>query len=333
MSPDSPILRQSVRWGENYVSSALNVKLAGIIPVGVYHGFVVKPAGDMAVSIGHEDDYERSVAVVERDGYSLTVVMDDPGTVQIPAPGQWFICIEAYYSPAKQGYQRIVARQEVADHHVVLASVSVEAGVTAITPSMIDYGPRHYCPPIAPLIEDFCLKVADAQSTVIKFSDLLTKESLKRIESENLWKTEKALLTDRLEKQEQDASLRAAENALFLIQLSDRMTQESLTRISQHNDVITDIALGKDREVSRNKREASNYGMAICALNRITSLELALYSGLSCGAFSAALVNADLMAPEGYEVYGGATVAPVSIVRPGEMAPLGAALVVKLERV
>ncbi len=145
MSPDAPILHQAVRWGENYVSRALNIKMAGVIPAGVYHGFVVKPAGDMAVCIEHEQDYPRSVAVVERDGYSLTVTMEDPGTVKIPAPGKWFICIEAYYAPTKQGYQRVVARQEVADHHVVLAAVSVDDGKTVITDSMIDFAPRNDC--------------------------------------------------------------------------------------------------------------------------------------------------------------------------------------------
>lgn len=331
MSPDSPILRQSVRWGENYVSSALNVKLAGIIPVGVYHGFVVKPAGAMAVSIEHDSNYPRSVAVVERDGFSITVTMDDPGTVKIPASGKWFICIEAYYSLAKQGYQRVVARQEVAEHHVVLASVLVSDGETVITDSMIDEAPRNECFPAAQIIEDFKVKLADAQHVVVNFSDLLTKEALKRIALENLLRTESEQSAERLEQQENAANLQATQNALLFIQLSDRVTRESLTRISQNNDVITETALGRDRDAMRDRREAANAGIAINAMNRIMNLELAFYSGMSFSALPA-LVDSMGMSPDGYEVYGGATVAPISIVRPGETAPLGAAIVLKLER-
>ena len=53
---DLPILSQSVRWGENYVSRALNVKSAGIIPPGIYHGYNIKPGGGMAVLIEHDED-------------------------------------------------------------------------------------------------------------------------------------------------------------------------------------------------------------------------------------------------------------------------------------
>ncbi len=129
---DAPVLRQNIRWGEEYVSRGLNAKLAGIIKPGVYHGFVLKPGGTMAVLVDHEPDYPRSVAVVERDGYSLTVVMDDPGIVHIPATGTWFVCIEAHYSPTQQGYQRIVAREKPEPHHVVLGRV--RAGVPLTEP-------------------------------------------------------------------------------------------------------------------------------------------------------------------------------------------------------
>lgn len=120
---DVPVLRQSVRWGEEYVSRGLNIKLAGIIRPGVYHGFVLKPGGIMTVLVEHAPDYPRSVAVVERDGFSLTVVMDDPGVVTIPTKGAWYVCIEALYAPTQQGYQRIVARERPESHHIVLGKV------------------------------------------------------------------------------------------------------------------------------------------------------------------------------------------------------------------
>lgn len=280
MSPDSPILRQSVRWGENYVSSALNVKLAGIIPVGVYHGFVVKPAGAMAVSIEHDSNYPRSVAVVERDGFSITVTMDDPGTVKIPASGKWFICIEAYYSLAKQGYQRVVARQEVAEHHVVLASVLVSDGETVITDSMIDEAPRNKCVIAENVLETLKLELAQAHRTIITASDLFTQEALKRIE--------------------------------------------------QFNALRTEIEQGKEREAERLKREASQAQVSISVLDRLTNMELAFYSGKF--ATFPLFTNSMALSPEGYEVYGGARVAPITITHPGETPPFGAAIVLKLEK-
>lgn len=136
-SSDAPILRQFVRWGEEYVSRALNGKFSGIIPPGVYHGFVLKPAGGLRILVDHEEGWPRSVAVVERDGYSISVALDDPGVIQIPAPGTWFVCIEAFYSPSQQGYQRIVVREQVEPHHVVLGKVSLDEGVTDIAQGMI----------------------------------------------------------------------------------------------------------------------------------------------------------------------------------------------------
>ena len=119
-------LRQSVRWGERYVSSALNKKFAGIIPAGIYQGFHLRPAGPMLVEAYHGDE-GRSVAIVERAGYSLTIIMEDPIAVRIPAPGEWFIVLEAFYIETQPGYQRIVARQNKEAHHVVLGKVSVPA--------------------------------------------------------------------------------------------------------------------------------------------------------------------------------------------------------------
>lgn len=122
----TPGLRQSVRFGERYVSAALNRKLAGILGAGVYHGFVVKPGGVGRVLVGHEDDYPFSVAVVERNGFSLSIILDDPVYVEIPASGTWFIVIEAYYVETQIGYQRIVARENVEPHHVVLAKITCD---------------------------------------------------------------------------------------------------------------------------------------------------------------------------------------------------------------
>lgn len=131
---DAPILRQSVQWGENYVSRALNAKLAGVLKPGVYSGFVLKPGGIMTVLVEHGPDAARSVAVVERDGFSVTVTMDDPGRIAIPAKGIWYVCIEACYIPTQQGYQRIVARESPEPHHVILGKVLADSDVVLTEP-------------------------------------------------------------------------------------------------------------------------------------------------------------------------------------------------------
>lgn len=327
---DAPILSQSVRWGENYVSRALNIKSAGIIPAGIYHGFNVRPGGDMAVLIEHDEDYPRSVAVIERDGYSLTVIMDDPGTIRIPAPGEWFICIEALYNPTKQGYQRIVAREKVEAHHVVLAAVSVADSVTNITPAMIDYGPRQFLAQITDIIDGYNLQLAQNAASIIGFSDRLTKDKLERIEKDNDWLTELMFLKERGAAQKEQSDFQSIHHISVLAALSDRITRETLTRFEQTNELYTESALAKDREAMRNKRESFNATNAIKMLDRITNLELAFYSGNSPLTLMQA-ASASLL-PEGYETYGGSTVAPLSIVRPGDIPPLGAAIVLKLER-
>ena len=148
-SPDpivrAPILAQTVKFGERYVSSALNRKLAGIFGAGVYHGFNVRPSGVPGyVLIAHDPDYPKSVAVVERNGYSLTVSMADPGYVAIPSAGEWYIVLEAFYIETEPGYQYVVARKEedLDYYHVVLAKVTVTDIEAEITASAIDYDVR-----------------------------------------------------------------------------------------------------------------------------------------------------------------------------------------------
>lgn len=141
-STTAPVLRQNVKWGERYVSSGLNKKLAGIIAPGVYHGFELKPGGAMTVLVTHSDNYPTSVAVVERNGYNLNITMDDPGYVTIPAVGDWYIVIEAFYIETQPGYQRIVARETVEDHHVVLGKVSITEEGQTVSADSIDTSDR-----------------------------------------------------------------------------------------------------------------------------------------------------------------------------------------------
>lgn len=225
MTPnDAPILYQSVRWGENYVSQALNIKAAGIIPTGVYHGYQVKPCNDMAILIDHDEDYPRSVAVIERDGYSLTVIMDDPGKITIPAPGNWFICIEAFYNSTKQGYQRIVAREKVETHHVVLASVKADG----TSPLEISYAERQNAIFPKEVLEFAHRQQMENAAQTIRISDRLTRQELVSIERQAEMTEAIRACNYLLSRENEDRSLHEAEAAKIVIPALDRITRLEL---------------------------------------------------------------------------------------------------------
>lgn len=180
---NAPLLRQNVKWGERYVSSGLNKKFAGIITPGVYHGFRVKPGGVMKVFIDHDANYPRSVAVVERDGYSLNITMDDPGYVDIPAVGTWYIVIEAFYIETQPGYERVVAQETVEEHHVVLAKVTVADSTASITADMISEEDR--VEPNTNLKEE--LEALFASKEDADNLRLLIAELARQTAAQNLW--------------------------------------------------------------------------------------------------------------------------------------------------
>jgi len=133
-------LTADVQWREQYASHALNRKMAGVVEAGVYWGFHVFPAGGLQVEVGlgSEPDYPVSVAVVERDGYSLTVRLDTQEVLAVPEAGRAYdLVLEASYVLGQQTEARLKLVTEAADHHVVLAHVDVPADATAVTEAMI----------------------------------------------------------------------------------------------------------------------------------------------------------------------------------------------------
>jgi hypothetical protein len=143
-------LTADVQWREQYASHALNRKLAGVVQAGVYWGFEVTPAGglQLEVGLGDDPDYPVSVAVVERDGYSLTCRMDTQELIDIPEAGRTYeIVLEASYVLGQQTDARLKAVPSAAEHHVVLARVDVPSGATAITADMITFDARDVANP------------------------------------------------------------------------------------------------------------------------------------------------------------------------------------------
>lgn len=178
----APVLRQSVKFGERYVSSALNRKFAGILATGVYKGYVVKPGGKGRVLVTNEEGYPRSIAVLERDGYNMTITMDDPGYVEIPATGEWYIVIEALYLESQPGYQRIVARETLQDYHIVLAKVVATDMSVEITEDDISTDDRNLPEgrqsEVRDMIDACQMDNITQAINLIKLSDRLTRHEL-----------------------------------------------------------------------------------------------------------------------------------------------------------
>ena len=140
------MLTPDIRWKEPYVSAGLNRKLAGVLPAGVYWGYEVAPAGGLLVRVwpGDDPDYPDSVAVADRDGYSVTVRQSGEDTVNMAGRegGTAYVVLEMAYAPNQETVAALLAVVEPAEHHVVLAKLAIPAGATAITADMLDFTPR-----------------------------------------------------------------------------------------------------------------------------------------------------------------------------------------------
>lgn len=184
------VLEQHVKWGEEYVSRALNAKAAGVFSAGVYFGFALSAGGGFKVNIGHDEDYPFSVAVVERDGFNITVRAMDGGDITVPnVPGRNYICVEAYYAPQMSGYQRVVVKQTPEDHHVVLGCVTLPTNATGITAAMISEEGRMVGNPA-----DWLLKLA-AKLVEVQTSNLKLMSRLNNLE---MWAQNHGYVKDEL---------------------------------------------------------------------------------------------------------------------------------------
>jgi len=91
-----------VRWREPYVSAALNRKFAGIIPRGIYRGFVLEPAvAALTVQLGLGSAAEHLAIYETTDAYSLTIRRSGilPVSVAAYAGQTVYIALYATYSP------------------------------------------------------------------------------------------------------------------------------------------------------------------------------------------------------------------------------------------
>lgn len=135
-------LETHLSWKEPYASVSLNRKDSGIMPPGVYRGFVVSPGGGMVLSVApNAADYPRSVAIVDRDGYNFTVSTSETETFTVPGGtnGTYYLCLEAQYINGGGGTTSFVllASAAVQTYHVVLAKIVIPVSTTTITEGMI----------------------------------------------------------------------------------------------------------------------------------------------------------------------------------------------------
>lgn len=139
-------LKQQIEWREPYVSSALNHKLCGILPHGIYRGFLAEPGGLMRINVVAESEYPLSVGVVDRDGYNITVTGDGTEyyTVAGGTSGVWFLCLDCRYVQGGGGFNNFefVQEDDIEPYYLVICRVTIPGGTTVITSGMIDYTGR-----------------------------------------------------------------------------------------------------------------------------------------------------------------------------------------------
>lgn len=136
-------LKQEIQWREPYVSTSLNRKLSGVIPPGVYQGFVVTPAGGLVLHISPDtDNHPISIAVIERGGYNFSVssIATDSFSVSSIISGEVYLCLDAEYIYGGGGYSNFVLLTfpEIQEYHIVIAKLDIPFGTVEITSDMID---------------------------------------------------------------------------------------------------------------------------------------------------------------------------------------------------
>ena len=120
-----------VKWKEQYGSAALNQKFVGIISPGVYLGYDVSLSGTPDSVDVSTPASGRSVAVIQRDGFSITVVEESTITLEVPATNQLYhVVVEAQYQvgQATTSQLKVVADGSEASHHVIVGSVERSGG-------------------------------------------------------------------------------------------------------------------------------------------------------------------------------------------------------------
>ncbi|HDD8623960.1 tail fiber protein [Escherichia albertii] len=158
-SPESLALVADVQYHEPYLSAALNRKFRGIVDPGFYAGFLPKPGGGMNLLITSVDgDKTAGAASVDiGEFYQVTIQHRQDISLALSAGKKYAIVLKGRYLLGEDTYQvntashihaaEFVARTytdsyQLGDGELLVCTVNIPAGVSAITQEMIDTSER-----------------------------------------------------------------------------------------------------------------------------------------------------------------------------------------------
>ncbi|CTT38845.1 major tail fiber protein [Escherichia coli] len=158
-SPESLALVADVQYHEPYLSAALNRKFRGIVDPGFYAGFLPKPGGGMNLLITSVDgDKTAGAASVDiGEFYQVTIQQRKDISLALSAGKKYVIVLKGRYLLGEDTYQvntashihaaEFVARTytdsyQLGDGELLVCTVNIPAGVSAITQEMIDTSER-----------------------------------------------------------------------------------------------------------------------------------------------------------------------------------------------
>lgn len=158
-SPESLALVADVQYHEPYLSAALNRKFRGIVDPGFYAGFLPKPGGGMNLLITSVDGDKTAGAASVNIGefYQVTIQQRKDISLALSAGKKYAIVLKGRYLLGEDSYQvntashihaaEFVARTytdsyQLGDGELLVCTVNIPAGVSAITKEMIDVSDR-----------------------------------------------------------------------------------------------------------------------------------------------------------------------------------------------
>lgn len=147
-------LLADLQWLEPFGSEALNRKLLGVMPRGVYRGFGYSLPGGMTLRIGPSD--EPGTAIVETGKVAITVQQVKAVDLVVPANFDGYVVLEATYGVGTVTKQvsmdatvdaaklKLVARALLLPEHVILYTVTTPPGLVTLLASHITTAGRMY---------------------------------------------------------------------------------------------------------------------------------------------------------------------------------------------
>ncbi|POW54578.1 hypothetical protein C3408_22235 [Candidatus Pantoea alvi] len=190
--PDATTLAlvADVQYHEPYSSAAINRKFRGILSPGFYSGFDPQPGGNLNLLITSADSTETTGAasVDVGDYYQITVRQQLDVTLSLSAGVSYAIILKAVYEQGTDTYQvnsssatqaaQIYAKTytdsyTLSDGELLICTVTIPAGSTAITASMIDTSDR-----VNQTIGISLSSDIDSDSTTVAANSLAVKKAI-----------------------------------------------------------------------------------------------------------------------------------------------------------